>query len=178
MVIRDPSEEVKKAYEVSEEDKDEKIFVFESDSETEQRSQKEGGGVQLISLKKWWKVTAEYYETNELVLVWRKIDNFELSEEIEKDLEKFLLGNAGKRYKFKISELVLSTVGKNKTEKTDTTFCSELVADTLKCLKLIGEDVLSNNYVPRDFTSMFRKDQKDFKLNGDAKFETEMRIKF
>jgi hypothetical protein len=28
-------------------------------------------------------VTAEYYETNELVLVWRKIDNFKLSEEIE-----------------------------------------------------------------------------------------------
>ena len=179
LVVCDPSEDIKKAHEVSQEDMNERVFVFESDSETELRTTKQGGGVQLISLRKWWKVTKDYYKTEDIVLVWRKLENFKMTKEINEKFDKFLLENAGKHYKFNVGELVLSTVGKNKKEKLESTFCSELVADSLKMLGLLGNEKLSNNYVPRDFTSMFTKDGKDFKfMIEEVKLTSEIRIKF
>lgn len=173
MVVREPSEDVRKAYGISKDEK-EKVFVFESDSEIEQH---EGGGVQLIPLRKWIELTQTYYHDNkDTLLCWRKLVDFDLKP-VEKEFDEFLISMAGKFYKKNKTQLAKALFEWNKKEDLESIFCSELVAAAYKVMKLIPQNKKSNNYVPRDFTSSLRKEGKDLILEEGASLLNEVRIR-
>jgi len=66
----------------------------------------------------------------------------------------------------------------NKDEDLTTSLCSELEASTLQYMKILADDVNSNNYVPRDFTSDQRLDGKDFRVHREGfRYEKEIRLR-
>lgn len=173
MVVREPSEKIKEKYGIQ--DEKEKIFVFESDSEIEQR---EGGGVQLVGFRKWVKATEHYYHENkDTLLVWRKIVDFDWKSR-EKEFEEFALEMCGKLYEKSLTQLSGSVFGWNKKEDLETIFCSELIAASyIKAFNLLGNEKKANNFVPRDFTSTQTVDGKDILLKGKARLLPEVRIR-
>jgi len=183
MIVRDPSPLVRKTYKIdqSEEDLKEKVFIFESDTETQDKRQ--GGGTQLFPFRRWMKCcVAEYGDT--YLVVWRKLNRPEQLA-LARDLEVFptiddwLIKMYGIGYEHSRAQLVKSAIHKNKDEDLTTIFCSELVAATLKHFGLLHPESNSNNFVPRDFTSDQRLDGKDLVLHREGfQYSKEMRIKF
>jgi Ca2+-binding EF-hand superfamily protein len=174
MIVRDPSEEVRKAYGIAPDEK-EKVFVFESDSEIDLH---EGGGVQMLPLTKWIESTAHYYKGNtNTLLCWRKLIHFDVKSK-QKDLDEFLLTMNGKLYETSKRQLAISVFGWNRKEDFETVFCSELVAAAyIYPLGLLTDERRANNYVPRDFTSEQTRQGHDILLEGKAQLEREVRIR-
>ncbi|MDR0632714.1 MAG: hypothetical protein LBF84_01090 [Holosporales bacterium] len=69
------------------------------------------------------------------------------------DLQQQIIDNLGISYEKKIFQLLQSTAGRNEKEDESSWFCSELIAYLYKKNGIIQSDILSNNVVPREFST-------------------------
>jgi hypothetical protein len=183
MIVVDPSPEVREVYKIDqyhEEDLKERVFIFESDTETQDK--RAGGGTQLFPFRRWLQCCVKEYTDNYLV-VWRSLRRPEhhhgkKDHEVFVDWDKFLISMAKRSYESSRCQLVFSALHSNKAEDLSTVFCSELVAASLKHMGLLAPDTNSNNFVPRDFTSDQRIDGRDITLLNGFTFTKEIRIRF
>ena len=156
MVVREPSERVRAAFQLDHFGEEEKIFVYESDTETWDK--REGGGVQMTGISKYLSQLADEYNTDRksFLFVVRHlllpedqlnddqhslIDSQGRGEEYgDRDqnvfprLEEFLLESVGKRYESDKKSLVRVAIRKNNGKSLDELFCSELIAETYKVI--------------------------------------------
>jgi len=182
IIVVDPSPAIREAYKIDrfwEEDQKERVFIFESDTETQDK--RTGGGTQLFPFRRWMKCCIEEYSPQYLV-VWRKLKrpSHQLTihdHELFSDWEKYMLSMCKRSYEHSRAQLVKSALHRNKDEDLSTIFCSELVAASFKHMGLLPPDTNSNNFVPRDFTSNERIDGKDIKLLRDFSLENEVRLR-
>jgi len=183
LIIRNPSPNVRKIYKIdqNEEDIKEKVFIFESDTETQDKRQ--GGGTQLFPFRRWMKNCIAEYGDSYLV-VWRSLKRPEtmklaLDLDLFPSIDEWLISMYGIGYERSRAQLVKSALHRNKDEDLTTIFCSELVAATLKNIGILHPEASSNNFVPRDFTSDQRLDGKDIVLYREGfQFDKEVRIRF
>jgi hypothetical protein len=133
-----------------------------------------------VRVKKWSNLRGhlgKFYDR----IVLRHLD-FDRSETVLNNLEKFLKEVNGKHYAFKPRQLIKrDTIMVKKGDKPSdnlidedrTFFCSELVA---KCYKVCGimapTDEASSNFLPIDFTSQGTR----LKLVPNASLSNEMNI--
>jgi hypothetical protein len=182
MIVVDPSPEVREIYKIDrfhEEDLKEKIFIFESDTDTQDK--RVGGGTQMFPFRRWMEGCVKEYTENYLV-VWRSLKrpthvHGKKDHEVFMDWDKFLISMAKRSYEHSRSQLAFSALHTNKAEDLSTVFCSELVAAAYKHMGLFPADTNSNNFVPRDFTSDERIDGKDLKLLNDYLLDREVRLR-
>jgi len=181
IIVRDPPPEIRKIFQLdtNEEDLKEHVFIFESDTETQDKRQ--GGGTQLFPFKRWMKSCIPEYGDSYLV-VWRRLvrpDDYHVKTDLETfpKLYEWLTSMYGRSYESSRKELVRSALHRNKDEDLTTIFCSELVAATMKSMGLLPETTNSNNFVPRDFTSDQRLDGADLAVLRGFRFEREVRIR-
>jgi len=183
LVVVDPPAEVREAYKIDathEKDLLERVFIFESDTETQDK--RAGGGTQLFPLRRWMECCCHDYTDNYLV-VWRKLkrpDHFHGKPDLElfPAFFKFMLEMSKRSYEHSRVQLMFSAIHTNKKEDLSTIFCSELVAASFKNMGLFAPDTNSNNFVPRDFTSDERLDGKDIKINNGYTLDKEVRFRF
>mgnify|MGYP002379337530 CR=1 FL=1 len=178
MLIRNPSDEIKRAYNVplSNNPKDE-LYVFEAEAKT--WDNKQGGGLQLVEFRKWMR---DYYERDPrdfMALRRLMISDVERSTKVKQlspDLTRFILDNTSTKYEQKKSELMKCIIKTNKASGKSSFFCSEVVAECFILMGLLPKNTISNNYSPRDFSSS-SSSLSTVLLQG-AKFSTETRIKY
>jgi len=183
IVVVDPPQEIREAYKIEatyEKDLQERVFIFESDTETQDK--RTGGGTQLFPLRRWMECCVKDYTDNYLV-VWRKLkrpDHLHGKADLEvfPAFHKFMLEMCKRSYEHSRCQLMFSAIHTNKKEDLSTIFCSELVAASFKNMGLFEPETNSNNFVPRDFTSEERLDGKDIKLLNGWRLEKETRFRF
>jgi len=183
MVVVDPPPEVRLAFKIDatyEQDLKERVFIFESDTETQDK--RAGGGTQLFPLRRWMECCVRDYTENYLV-VWRKLKRPEAffgkpDLVCFPNFYNFMIEMCKRSYEHSRVQLMFSAIHTNKKEDLSTIFCSELVAASFKNMGLFHPDTNSNNFVPRDFTSDERLDGKDIKLHNGYTLEREVRFRF
>jgi len=183
LVVVDPPHEIREAYKIDatyEQDLKERVFIFESDTETQDK--RTGGGTQLFPLRRWMECCVHDYTDNYLV-VWRKLNrpdhlHGKADLEVFPAFHKFMLEMCKRSYEHSRCQLVFSAIHTNKKEDLSTIFCSELVAAAFKNMGLFEPDTNSNNFVPRDFTSEERLDGKDVRLLNGYNLGKEVRFRF
>jgi len=183
IVVVDPSPAIREAYKIPdyyETDLKERVFIYESDTETQDH--RAGGGTQLFPLRRWMECCIRDY-TDQYLVVWRKLippETHKGKPDIETfpKFEKFMLDMCKRSYEHSRVQLMFSAIHTNKKEDLSTVFCSELVAASYKHMGCFPEDSNSNNYVPRDFTSDERLDGKDIKLQNGFTLSKEVRFRF
>jgi len=182
LIVVDPSPEVRDVYKIEgpffDSDLKEKVFIFESDTETQDK--RAGGGTQMFPLRRWIQNCMK--ESEDYLIVWRSLRRPELvkgkkDNELWIDWDKFLLSMAKRPYEHSRAQLAFSALHHNKAEDLTTIFCSELVAAAYKHMGLFAAETNSNNFVPRDFTSDERLDGKDILLLKDYALEKEVRLR-
>ncbi|KAL6073679.1 hypothetical protein QOT17_004677 [Balamuthia mandrillaris] len=190
LLIRHPSEEVKRLYDVevyrdrgrefgipeNAMDEDD-MYLFESDTET--LDSREGGGVQLVPLRFWMHDTADYYGFNPVMVIRRLyLPNRSGDNDVDfPGLEPFLRSAARTLYKWDKKAMLGSVFAGNKVEKLETMFCSEAVAAALRSMGLMGHRV-SSNYLPKDFASkrVGVRHKHGVRLLRNAIFEAEFAV--
>lgn len=66
-------------------------------------------------------------------------------------LMNFAVEARGKAYSKSTIELFRASRANNKKEGTDTFFCSQLVAKAYQQIGILAENLLANNFTPKDF---------------------------
>ena len=83
-------------------------------------------------------------------------DGYQLGDACSNGLMDFIKKERSKSYEKSTKQLLLSTYdgpfGQNE-EDISSYFCSELVAETFKLLGILKRDIISSEYVPKDFAS-------------------------
>jgi hypothetical protein len=156
LFIVNPTNEIKAKYNI--ENSSESIFLFG----TEEHSKTEK--VHLTPFSVWLDGLKKYKKFEESVMVWRRLENFEISLK-SKELEEFLLSNHEREFKHDVKNI-------------DRFFCAEIVAEALQTVGVLKSEEKNSKFATRDFTSIARIDQADIELENDFFFNKEIRIKF
>lgn len=176
LLIRDPSDDIKRAYNVPE-DTDGSLFVFEAEAKT--WDNKQGGGLQLVEFRKWMR---EYYERDprDFMALRRLVvegeNRTERIRQLSDELKQFILQSITTRYEQKQIDLMRCIVKRNKKSDTSSFFCSEVVAECFVRMGVLPKNTISSNYSPKDFSSGATS-LATVLLQG-AKFSTEKRVRF
>jgi hypothetical protein len=150
VIIRNPSPTVRALYNLP---SNKSVFALESDFFT--LDKRPGGGVQLIEIEKWFKLTYLHPDPN-CFLCLRKINRMGQAwgESIiyEQTLLPFLQYAYMKPYETSPTELIAAVYNLNvqKESTTSSYFCSELVGDFFKVIGAIQPTVITNNITPQD----------------------------
>jgi len=185
ILVRNPSEQLKEAYNVQQyypiaesagspldvTDPIHNIYVFESDYFT--IDLRTGGGVQLVPLKCWLIKYEEKCRDSYTIIRRLKLPERIKHLNLEK-LEKFMHENVKKKFETLVRQSSKSIWKKNHKEDLSSFFCSELVAATLRSMELLAPKVNVSNFTPNDFDKVsyqtFRIVHKgeDFELEKGA----------
>uniref|UniRef100_A0A7S4GHL5 Uncharacterized protein n=1 Tax=Eutreptiella gymnastica TaxID=73025 RepID=A0A7S4GHL5_9EUGL len=188
LVIRDPPNDILKLYGLENETDPDGLYVFESDSETEDG--REGGGVQMRPLRKWVVEMKRYYAVERqarFFLAWRRMvwkappgcPSLQRRKTCEfPDFIKVLHEAHGKSYEKKPVQMVASTVHLNQKEDLSSVFCSELVAWSYKALGIFTPAENASNWVPLQFSWTYKSDivNEHTKLAGKLDKDRRLRI--
>eukprot|EP01012_Entosiphon_sulcatum_P008439 TRINITY_DN14577_c0_g1_i1.p1 TRINITY_DN14577_c0_g1~~TRINITY_DN14577_c0_g1_i1.p1 ORF type:complete len:293 (+),score=44.73 TRINITY_DN14577_c0_g1_i1:41-919(+) len=160
MVVREPPLEILQLYDIAAKPDPYGLYVFESDTETE--DQRQGGGVQLLSLTAWIDDLKDYYK-DFFFLSWRRLtlrpphpaagDPIRRAVSFPKFLQ-VLRDAHGRSYETKKPQLVAAVIRRNTTEDLSSIFCSELVAWGFEGLDLLPEENNASNWIPAMFSAI------------------------
>ncbi|KAL9643129.1 hypothetical protein ABK040_003928 [Willaertia magna] len=180
IVIRNPSNEIRKAYNLPSIVNENHVDIFVAESETDCVDKREGGGIQLVELYYWLNDYLDRDPTDLCVLRRLAIPQTTNNNENRNldqfpELEKYLLDSKDKTYEVSKKELVFCIIKKNKQSNDSSVFCSEFVASCYLHMGLLPNYTLTNNYGPRDFSS--ETNNVNSVLLKGAQFGEEKRIR-
>ena len=183
VVVKDPPEAILELYGLHDNRDANGLYVFESDSETEDG--REGGGVQLLPLRNWVIEMKRYYaveRSDRFFLVWRRLqwNDHDPSPRSASEFEGLLtvLEQAqGKSYEQNRLQLAGCTVHMNQTEDLSSVFCSELVAWAYEGLGLFPKEDNASNAVPIQFSWMYRGDNISRRIAHAGHLDKDRRLK-
>jgi hypothetical protein len=173
MLIKNPSERLRRAYNIPEDAG--QVFVFEVESETIDR--REGGGVQLTELRYWME---DYYKNDprDFCAIRRlHLPNDESDKKVRdiSKIEDWMIGLKDSKYEQHKFDLVKCIFKKNKKSDTSSLFCSEIIAAIMVQMGMLPHTTITSNYSPKDFASS-ETSLATVLLQG-ARYATEKRLR-
>lgn len=171
MVLCNPSEKLRKAYDVPDDCKG-NVFVVEAAKKLIHRKVPHGG-VQLVEIGNFLDICKRNEgETDFWALRRIKLPQQPLNTQ---GLEDLLLSVLDRPYEKKRFEMIKSIFKSNSAKDASSYFCSEFIADVFIALGLLPHSIITNNCSPKDFSSTMTFLQTSL-LQG-ATFASEIRIK-
>ncbi|EFC41131.1 predicted protein [Naegleria gruberi] len=158
VIIRNPPKEVLDAYNVKVDHSSHYSTVFVAESETDTVDNKEGGGIQLVELRRWFLDYLTRDPTDLCCL--RRLNIPSMGERPKEEnitehfpsLVEYLKRCTTKKYETSKSELLKCVIKRNTQSNDSNVFCSEFVAECYTKMGLLPQNTITCNYGPRDFS--------------------------
>ncbi|EFC41277.1 predicted protein [Naegleria gruberi] len=158
IIIRNPPKELLELYKVQVDASSRFSTVFVAESETDTVDNKEGGGIQLVELRKWFMDYLERDPTDLCCLRRLNIPSMDNRPKDENIVDQFptlvdyLKISIDKKYETSKSELLKCVIKRNTQSNDANVFCSEFVAECYLRMGLLPQYTITCNYGPRDFS--------------------------
>ncbi|EFC36033.1 predicted protein [Naegleria gruberi] len=158
IIIRNPPKELLELYKVQVDASSRFSTVFVAESETDTVDNKEGGGIQLVELRRWFMDYLERDPTDLCCLRRLNIPSMDNRPKDENIVDQFptlvdyLKISIDKKYETSKSELLKCVIKRNTQSNDANVFCSEFVAECYLRMGLLPQNTITCNYGPRDFS--------------------------
>lgn len=143
-------------------DQEKRLYCFESTGSYDEIMHK--GMLPQVQISPWLEALANYSG----VVAHRQLEFSQIRQNTPKNVNKLVYDLIGKPYEENLTSLIEALSGSSKKPDVSSLFCSELVAEVLQELGFLDEEIICDNYLPKDFSTEIPLHLEGAKLSNEV----------